>query len=88
MTFLRQLSHGPAAYIDDIWLVGKTKRKVEQKMITARAVLTNVDFVVSKKRPVLNTTQKLEHFGFVNVSVPMSVRLTEQKNSINQKSCI
>ena len=80
MTFLRQLGHGPAAYIDDIWLVRKTKRKVEQKIINTRAVPTNVDFVVNKKKSVLNLTQKLEYFCFVNDSVPMSVRLNEQKN--------
>ena len=86
MTFLTESGHGPAANIDDIWLVRKTKRKVEQKIINTGAVLS--DFVVSKKKLVLNTTQKLEHFGFVNVSVPMSVWLTEQKNLINQKSWV
>ena len=49
MTFLRQLGYGPTAYIDDIWLVRKTKRKVEQKIINTRAVPKNVDFVVNKK---------------------------------------
>ena len=40
MTVLRQIGHKLTDYIDDIWLVGKTKMEVEQNITDPRATLT------------------------------------------------
>ena len=48
MKVLRQMVHESADYIDDIWLVGKTKMEMEQNIIATRAIFTNLDFIITQ----------------------------------------
>ena len=49
MTVLRQIGHKLTDYIDDIWLVGKTKMEDEQNITDPRAILTNLGFIINDR---------------------------------------
>ena len=65
MTVLRKTRHQSADYIDDAWLVGKTKREVEQNLMDTRAVLSKLGFVINDKKSVLDPIQKFENLRIV-----------------------
>lgn len=60
MTVLRKTRHQSADYIDDAWLVGKTKREVEQNLMDTRAVLSKLGFVINENpRIVIDSLSRM-----------------------------
>ena len=76
---LRELKHDIYAYIDDMFLQGKTKTKCVSNIVTTIKSLRSLGFTIHAEKSNLNPTQKLDILGFTIDSVAMTVSLKETK---------
>ena len=88
MAELRELKHDIYAYIDDMFLQGKTKTKCVSNIVTTIKSLRSLGFTIHAEKSNLNPTQKLDILGFTIDSVAMTPSLKGTKKKDNLSNLI
>ena len=79
LAYLRVEGYIIMAYIDDLYLQGRTLEECVQNVIETMKILESLGFVVNPDKSVFIPSHKLIFLGFVLDSVKMTVTLTAEK---------
>ena len=73
------MGHESSAYIDDIWMVGKTYKETLANVSNTYVLFEKLGFIINYEKSAMVPTTKLEHLGFIIDSAKMTVSLTREK---------
>lgn len=76
---LGELGHIGFPYLDDSFVIGKTKSDCQKAILDLADTFTNLGFKINEEKSVLTPTQCLTFLGFEIDSVEMHVSLTNEK---------
>ena len=77
---LRELGHISSGYLDDFFLLGRTRDICVRNVSDTVNLLTELGFIVSIKKSVTDPVQILSHIGFVLDSRDMTVTMMPDKH--------
>ena len=87
LSTLHLRSHVSSAYLDDMYLQGKTYRGCVDDVIDSVQVVDSLGFVAHPDKSTFIPPQRLEFLGFILNSVEMTIRLTQEKATGLQTAC-
>ena len=87
LSTLHKLGNISMAYLDDIYLQGKTYEECLKNVIETMSLFAELGFVIHPIKSNLIPSQELTILGFILNSVDMSVRLSSNKKSSLKKDC-
>lgn len=76
-----------SAYLDDMYLQGKTYQECVGNVIDSVRVVDSLGFVAHPAKSTFAPSQRLEFLGFRLNSVEMTIRLTPEKATSLQTAC-
>ena len=76
---LRVEGHNVMAYLDDTFIVAKSKEKCERSVQRTIEVFESLGFVVHDEKSVVEPVRKIEFLGFDIDSVSMTVKVSQRK---------
>ena len=79
--------HLSSAYLDDMYLQGKTYRECVDNVIDSVQVVDSLGFVAHPDKSTFIPPQQLQFLGFILNSVEMTIRLTQEKATGLQTAC-
>ena len=87
LSTLHLRGHVSSAYLDDMYLLGKTYRECVDNVIDSVQVVDSLGFVAHPDKSTFIPLQQLEFLGFILNSVEMTIRLTQEKATRLQTAC-
>ena len=87
LSTLHLRGHVSSAYLDDMYLRGKTYRGCVDNVIDSVQVVDSLGFVAHPDKSTFIPSQRLECLGFILNSVEMTIRLTQEKATGLQTAC-
>lgn len=79
MAFLRQKGLLSVFYLDDIFLIGRTKEECVFNVETTRKLLESLGFILNLKKCNLEPSQRCKFLGFVFDSIQLKLTLPTEK---------
>ena len=79
LTELHQLGHIAVAYIDDIYLQGRTHNDCLKNTLNTSSLFDSLGFIIHPDKSVFSPSQHVVFLGFVLNSVNMTVSLTTER---------
>ena len=87
LSTLHLRGHESSAYLDDMYLQGKTYRDCVDNVIDSVQVVDSLGFLAHPDKSTFIPSQRLEFLGFILNSVKMTIRLTQEKATRLQTAC-
>lgn len=87
LSTLHLRGHVSSAYLDDMYLQGKTHQECVGSVIDSVRVVDSLGFVAHPAKSTLTPSQRLEFLGFKLNSVEMTIRLTPERATGLQTAC-
>ena len=87
LSTLHLRGHVSSAYLDDMYLQGKTYQECVGNVIASVRVVDSLGFVAHPVKSSFIPSQRLEFLGFILNSVEMTIRLTPEKATGLQTAC-
>lgn len=75
------------AYLDDLLIIGKSKKEAEKAYLQTKALLESLGFVVNLEKSQALGTQTIEFLGFIINSARMTFKLPQTKVQEIRKEC-
>ena len=66
-------------YLDDLLIIGKDKREVEETYWNAKSLMESLGFVINMEESQAIGTQEMEFLGFIIDSVSLKFRLPKKR---------
>ena len=83
---LRKRGRASVAYIDNSFLISKSKTEYAENILETAELLDNLGLTINKEKSVFTPSKTIQFLGFIINSELMSVTLTEDRaNSIKEK---
>lgn len=87
LSTLRRRGKTLAAYLDDLFLKGKTFSICQENLMEVIELLQSLGFTIHADKTVFNPSQEIEFLGFVINSITMTVCLTLEKKLMIKDFC-
>ena len=87
LSALHLRGHVSSAYLDDMYLQGKTYRDCVDNVVDSVQLVDSLGLVTHPDKSTFNPSQRLKFLGFILNSIDMTIRLTPEKAKGLQTAC-